>query len=759
MWQKYRDYLIQILISLAISIILIGLLLPVGERYHTIINRLDFLVYDLEMQLQTPQKTNKDTPDVFLIDIDEKSMEMASGGAWRDGIVADIINAIANYQPQLIVLDVHFAQRPIHPISRIENLYTQELGKDFPIELPDQVYEALDDSILLTEAIQTHKVITSFAFHDETTDINFLPIGIPQDYNLIAKRVYFRGYSSGYHNPSADYQGFSNEVADPDGVVRSAPLYLPFATENKLYPSVALVAARRFFNEPLINDLLEQGTLHTALQNNYDQIPQLARHNGHYIYKGVRLNRTMIPTDQYGQILIPYRQQQGQIKRISAHNFFKKDANRPLPKLKDSVVFIGSSSKRLGDTFATPIHKQVSNMELQAHTFLGLLNPSQLTYEPYWHKLALVAQSIGLAFIMLLLYPIMRPHMVLLVGTVLIITSIATHLAFLQFASAYVSPVTPLLLILSITLLFLFSHLFRDSQHRSHLQTVFGQYVPPEHIEYMMQQKNHLDFVDERREMSVMFADLHQFTELVESFQPQQLKEFLSDYLTPATDIIFEYHGTIDKYIGDLIMAFWGAPMEDKNHARHSVLAALALQDMLKSQNNVFTRYYGSEKNIRLGIGINTGTMNVGDMGSKHRRSFTVMGDAVNLASRVESLTRYYQVDILVTTNTMQQCHDIAFRLIDRVRVKGKTQHVRLYQPLGKAENLAAIQKDQLKVYELALKHYWRQDWDTAANLFAKLLVISPADPIYSLYMQRIHHFIENPPAENWDGIHTHLHK
>jgi adenylate cyclase len=222
------------------------------------------------------------------------------------------------------------------------------------------------------------------------------------------------------------------------------------------------------------------------------------------------------------------------------------------------------------------------------------------------------------------------------------------------------------------------------------------------------------------------------------------------------TRLIQENRGTIDKYIGDAIMAFWGAPMSDERHARDAVLTGLAMQATLQELNPILVEHGWPE--IRIGVGVNTGRMSVGNMGSEFRMAYTVMADAVNLASRLEALTRQYGVGVLVGEATREACPDIVFRLVDRVRVKGKDKSVAIYQPLGVAGEVAEPVLDEARDFEAVLKAYLDKNW---ADAEARLLALKSRDPgkLYDVYLERIGHFRDNPPAADWDGVYTYTSK
>jgi adenylate cyclase len=236
-----------------------------------------------------------------------------------------------------------------------------------------------------------------------------------------------------------------------------------------------------------------------------------------------------------------------------------------------------------------------------------------------------------------------------------------------------------------------------------------------------------------------------------------ELKDMLNEFFTPMTEIIFKHKGTIDKYIGDLIMAFWGAPLRDKRHAQHAITSALQMQIAVDKINPVFAQRGWAE--IQIGIGLNTGIMSVGDMGSKFRRNYTVLGDAVNLASRVEGLTKYYGVKIMVAENTIKNQTLFVFRQLDRVRVKGKKLGVAIYEVVTKKVGATPALLDEIQASDKALNAYFNQDFDAAYKMFEDLHAAHPQVKLYKLYIERITEFKNNPPPPEWDGVYAHASK
>jgi adenylate cyclase len=256
----------------------------------------------------------------------------------------------------------------------------------------------------------------------------------------------------------------------------------------------------------------------------------------------------------------------------------------------------------------------------------------------------------------------------------------------------------------------------------------------------------------ESREMSVLFSDVRGFTTISEGLGPRELTQLMNEFLTPITAVIHRHRGTIDKYMGDAVMAFWGAPLPDADHARNAVRAALDMVAELNALRPAF-RERGWPA-IAIGVGIASGEMNVGNMGSRFRAAYTVLGDTVNLGSRLEGLTKKYGVDVVVSAATAALVPELAFRELDRVRVKGKQEPVAIFEPLGQRDRLTEAELLAAARFAEVLVHYRARAWDAAETILAELAGID-AEPLHALYLERIRHFRANPPPEDWDGVFT----
>jgi adenylate cyclase len=260
------------------------------------------------------------------------------------------------------------------------------------------------------------------------------------------------------------------------------------------------------------------------------------------------------------------------------------------------------------------------------------------------------------------------------------------------------------------------------------------------------------DMQPKSAELSILFSDIRGFTGISEGLSPEALREYINDYLTEMSTIIRSRHkGTLDKYIGDAIMAFWGAPMADPRHARNAVLAALEMQKACGALNQRFAAR--GWPGLSIGVGINSGTVRVGDMGSQLRRAYTAMGDAVNVASRLEGRTKYYGVGILVGESTRRRVEDVAFREVDRVRVKGKDEAITVYEPLGLAAELDAATQEELRLWAQALRAYRSRNWDLAEVNLVNLQRLAPGRMLYHVYAEKVTRARSTPLTADWEAV------
>ena len=293
-----------------------------------------------------------------------------------------------------------------------------------------------------------------------------------------------------------------------------------------------------------------------------------------------------------------------------------------------------------------------------------------------------------------------------------------------------------LLTILVIYMMNVLISYFIEIQSRQKLMDTFGQYIPPHLVNELSRLPKELSLEGEAITLTVFFCDLQNFTSISEELNPKQLNKLLNEYFTVMTEILFKHEGTIDKYIGDAIMAFWNAPTKQPAHAQRAVEAALEMDRAIKELADTFLAR--GWPGPTMGIGINTGRANVGNMGSKYRMTYTAIGDAVNLASRIETLTRIYRVPIIISEHTHKQLKGISCREIDQVRVRGKHQQTRIYQPLCYEDKVDNQLKEKLILHSEAIELYHTEKYKNASRLFRDLYESDKTDKYYKVMLKKM---------------------
>ena len=468
----------------------------------------------------------------------------------------------------------------------------------------------------------------------------------------------------------------------------------------------------------------------------------------------LKLGHLSIPIDGSVQALVPFLGRKYSFPYISAVDVIKGRADRNI--LEGAIVIVGTSSKGLVDLRPTPVGKQYPGVEVHANMIAGILDQS-IKKRPAFTLGAEFLQLLLTGVVLAVLLPLLSPIMAASATLFVLVLSILVNYAFWEFANL-VLPLASLVVMLAVIFLLNMSYgFFIERRGKGQLSTLFGQYVPPELVDEMNIDPTTYTQQAQSREMTVFFTDVRNFTSISEGLSPDELSDLMDEYLSPMTKLIHEILGTIDKYMGDAIMAFWGAPLDDPDHARHALITGLAMLERLNAIREEFKERGWPE--IRIGVGINTDEMSVGDMGSQFRMAYTVLGDAVNLGSRLEGLTKSYGVEIIVSESTKAAVDDFVYRKLDIVKVKGKDQPIAIYEPLAQVSEVSDDELKELVLHEQAIKNYLNQDWDVSESQFRNLLTLSPEMKLYQLYIDRIAEFRLNPPADDWDGVYTHTTK
>jgi len=702
---------------------------------QSVLKRLDGLLYDSRLKLMLPHREVKDLP-VVIVDIDENSLKQLGRWPWSRQTVAQMLEQLTAAGASVVAFDVIFSEPERNPAQQVLQSGQQQLSPETTVEL-QQIAPQLDADHQFASSLENKDVVLGFLFQQEQLAVGLLPeTYVSMDSEASQSSVsQFAGYvaNTAVLQQQSAGTGFINSSPDPDGFIRQAALLIRY--QDKVYPSLALEAARLYA-------LAQQLEVETAPLQQINTIV------------GVTVGNTRINTDLYGRVLIPYRGPARSFPYISAVDVVHGSLDKAL--LKDAVVFVGTSAVGHADLRSTPVGVQYPGVEVHANVFEGLIYPELIHSHPDWAEALVFLFLVVLGVLMSLLFPALGPVSLALTGGSLLLLTLGGNLYSWQVLKLDLPLTSSLLLILGLTLLNLIYGFFGASQQKARIKSIFDQYVPPAHIDEMLNHPESVSLDGKRKEMSVLFSDIRGFTNLSEKLTASELKSLLNRYFSPITKTIFEHQGTIDKYVGDMVMAFWNAPLDVKAHAELAVKAGFSMLKITDELSKSFV--LDGLPAIDIGVGINTGEMNVGDMGSEYRRAYTVLGDAVNLGSRLESLTKYYGVRFLVSQMTAKQCQNIRFRTIDKVKVKGKTEAVIIYEPVDpdlliNPDFVAALQR-----HEQALVLYWQQDWNQAEQLWASLYQ-HYSDKLYSLYLERLTYYRTHHTGADWDGVYTHAEK
>ena len=703
---------------------------------------LEHKAYDARMLLMPPRAREK---HVVIVDIDEPSLDALGRWPWTRDVIGNIVdNLFDHYGVTTIGFDVVFAEADEDATAAwLKRLAEGPLKNNNAFQLEyANIADSLHRDDRLARSLRNRKTVLGFIFGSNTRK-GVLPAPVAAADGMPAAAIPFLK-ADGYTANLAELQAgahsagfFDNPFLDNDGVYRRVPLLQEF--NARLYASLPLA---------VVQSALDSPDIELVVRSSVDQ------DDGQAFLEWLRIHDLLVPVDGHAGVLIPYVGGQRSFTYIPAVDILEKTAD--VADLRGKIVLFGSSAPGLFDLHTTPVEPAFPGIEIHANVIQGILDQTIMhrpRYMPAVEILFLLATGILLTFLL----PVLSPWQTLVVtGTVAAFLFTGSLLAWHRL-QLVVSIATPMTLILT---LFIFHTSFgfsAETRRRRRLARMFGQYVPPELVEEMCRTMPEVRVDGEMREMSVLFSDVHHFTAISEHMEPRQLTQLLNGILTPITEAIHEQRGTIDKYMGDAVMAFWGAPVADADHAAHALAAAIEMVRRIEELGPVFRSRGWPD--IRIGIGVNTGTMNVGNKGSRFRVDYTVIGDAVNLGSRLEGLTRVYGVDIIAGENTRHAASSFEFRELDRVRVKGRDAPLVIYEPLGPVSAIAPAERADLDRFHQALESYRSRHWEEAERSIAALSEAEPSRRIYRIYLERIAHFRECPPPDDWDGSFQHLSK
>ncbi len=668
------------------------------------------------------------TNNVVIVDIDEKSLQSLGQWPWSRNHVSTILQNLTQAQAALIAFDVVFAEEDRSSPHKVLN--SLNIKQD---NIPNY------DKILAQTIAQTPTILGYQFELEEKEHLNKTAPSIPavfieknknRDSNFLIKAhgtiiniptLQENSYSS----------GFFNNIPDDSGIIRSVPLIISY--DDVIYPALSLEIMRI--------------------------ITQSNKVNINYSNEGVEsisLNEITIPTDRYGRLLVNFRGPEKNFPYYSAIDIFNNSFDKST--IENKIVLIGASAAGLLDLRATPFESIYPGVEVHANVIDNII-AGDFIYKASW------VDGLNLIAIFLLSFIIVFTiaYTPFILNPIISIGFIAVSCFFVYWQLFNEGLVFNLFfpiatIILSAIVATLLDYFYEIKQEEA-IKKKFASKVSKEVMDNLLENLEDNSFQAMEKEVTVFFSDVRGFTQISEKMKDaRSLISYLNEYMEPMSNIITKYQGTIDKYIGDAIMAYWNAPGDVKNHADKAVQASLEQIAYLETLNKEFEK--NNQPFIDIGIGLNTGEAVVGEMGSIGRSDYTVIGDSINLGARLESLCKYYNSRLNISNFTKERLKEsYIFRFLDLVTVKGKVEPIEIWQVIDKGIATGVL-KEELDSYHQGIELYKSSNFSQALEIFQTLEASEYKTNlnIYKLYIQRCEHYLEVPP-ENFNGVYEHTTK
>jgi len=683
---------------------------------------------------------------VRIIDIDDTSLSRLGQWPWPRTMVAWLIDRLRELGAASIAFDIVFAE-PDRTSPRNLAVQWEDLPKDDPLR---QRLAALPDhDEVLAEAIRNANVVTGFVLTQ-----------LPAEREPAAKGTYAtagddpRQYLPHFRGAVADLpaieaaakgNGSFNDIPDLDGVTRRVPLVL--ALGDRPYPSLAAEAP----------PVAQGARTYIVKSTGASGVLAFGEHTG---VNSVKIGAFVVPTDPTGEVWVHYTRPVPE-RYIPAWKVLEPDFDGSL--VKDHIVFIGTSAAGLMDLRSTPLEPAAPGVAVHAQIIEQILLGDHLE-RPDWARGAELFYMLAIGLILMVRLPKVGAQWTAAVGAAAMAAAVSGSLYVYSAYKLLIDPVYPSLVVLLVYISSSAMLYLRTETERRRVRTAFSRYLAPSVVEQLASHPERLKLGGEMRDMTLLFCDIRGFTTISEGLDAQGLTSFINRFLTPMTNLILAAGGTIDKYMGDAIMAFWNAPLDVPDHAARACRAALSMRAELVRLNAAWRKDAAGRAfaDVHIGIGLNTGVCCVGNMGSDQRFDYSVLGDDVNLASRLEGQSKVYGVDIVIGERTAAEAPGFASLELDLIRVKGKTRPVRIHALIGdesvkETSAFAALQAD----HDALILAYRERRWAEARRRISACRAQAPEmmQAFYTLYEERIAAYEADPPPIDWDGVYVALTK
>lgn len=738
-WQGLRRQSLRVVAGLCI--VAATLLDTLGVFSSRALERLDFWWHDVRWSLLAPRTLD---PRIVIVDIDEPSLDQVGHWPWgRDRLALLVEELLERQGVALMGFDVIFAEPDgSSGLRHLERLAHGPLQANAAFREQWRVLApSLDFDARFAQALAGRPVVLGYYF---TSDRNghvrgALPAPVlrgDQLRGLPLASTHWNGYGANLPvlTSAAGSAGFFNAISDADGVIRSAPVLAEFGGDY--YPSLALAMLRRLLEQPEVRPVYAL----PQAQGAFDALRGLALVSGE--------RRMELPVDARLAVQIPFRGDGGpaggSFRYVSAASVL--DGSLPARSLEGAIVLVGSTAPGLQDLRVTPAGRVYPGVEVHASLLSGWLDGLTVVQPDYALGVD-VAQQLLVVGGLALALPWMTPLAAGLCTLLLMVGLTGANILLYDRHGLALPVASSVAACLMLYVLNSAWGYWVERRAKKGLAQRFSSYVPPELVAEMMREPERYSMQARQAELTVMFCDMRGFTTLSERMEPLVLQQLLNRVFTQLTHAIGRQRGTIDKYMGDCVMAFWGAPVPMDDHAERAVAAALEMVAEVEAINQ--EHHAMGLPPIGVGIGLNTGPMCVGDMGSDLRLSYTVIGDAVNLGSRLEGLCKLYGVSVVASETTRDACPAVEWLELDRVQVKGKAEAVRVFTPAARLRDGYAQAPG---IWCEALQAYRQREWDQCTALLDRLRSCPAYTCLVDLYMQRIEELRGQALDREWDG-------
>jgi adenylate cyclase len=750
---------IGVLIGLSVAIV-VGLGTQKISFIKELLDGYEFRSYDSRMRARVDDVEEASIDSVVIIDIEQNSIEgLGNYNDWPHAYHGQLIDVVTSGNPKALLFDIIFDPENTFNYDLVNALTSESAPQEeYLSQATEQYLVSNDPSRFVLSTYESQKVYHALVFEKEDTlnfqyKMNSEPEGYDRPDHLInlpleqAQRLPIGDRLTNTHMDlisAAKRAGSANFPQDEDGIIRRAPTAIYFEGPNHVYPTLVLAAAMDILGIPA-----------DGFDYDFDSsILRLSDTSGTVIRE--------IPIDDQGRMFVNYY---GRFKTFYYLPYmYCFDPEMLDPTYWDGkVALVGASLPGLMDLRNTPVQETFAGVEIHANTMHSILQNEFVrttSAQKNFNTILILAIFLGII--------VSVPKKPLYTIPVPLLAILAWYLySYNQFFNSLVmwEIIRPSLSLGGTYLgVFLYNFLVAEKDKRF-LKDTFSTYISPELIDQMFDAKEEPQLGGEEGYHTAFFTDIQSFSAFSEKLTATDLVELLNDYLTEMTDTLLENKGTLDKYIGDAIVAFYGAPAPVDDHEYHACLTAVLMQERLSKMRDKWRdegdRWPEIVHNMQNRIGINTGKMVTGNMGSTMRMNYTMMGDTVNLAARLESSAKQYGIYIQVANETYTPCKDkFTWRDLDFVRVMGKTEPAQVYELIAVAGKETEQDKTILKAYHEALELYRSQDWDKAKNAFKAADELEDMFPGRKtnpsrVYMPRCDHWKANPPGDDWDGIWT----